>query len=179
MNSLSAVLVGEEATLALGEAVGRLCGAGDVVALVGALGAGKTTWTQGFAQGLDLATGTTSVRSPTFTLCNEYPCRVPLLHFDLYRLGSADEADAIGFRERVGQEGVAVIEWADLYPELIPSHALWVLLEHEEGARRVTLWEGPGGEVSWATDLPASCAPGETAWTPTVRPGPWEQLSSG
>jgi len=173
MGGLTALLVGEEATLALGEAVGGLCGAGDVIALVGPLGAGKTTWTQGFARGLDLPAGR-SVRSPSFTLCNEYPCRIPVLHYDLYRLNSAEEADDIGFREQVGQRAIAVVEWADRFPELIPSHALWVLLEHEEGARRVTLWEGPGGEISWANDLPTAGPTGESVWKATARPGPWE-----
>jgi hypothetical protein len=73
---------------------------------------------------------------------------------------------------------VAVIEWADRFPELIPSHALWVLLEYEGDARRVTLWEAPGGEISWAEHLPTSSAPGESLWTVTDRPGPWEQPAS-
>jgi tRNA threonylcarbamoyladenosine biosynthesis protein TsaE len=176
MNALSGLLVGEDATLALGEAIGKLCRPGDVIALVGPLGAGKTTWTQGFVAGLELPEGR-AVRSPTFTMCNEYPCRIPVLHYDLYRLGSADEADSVGFRERVGQEAVSVVEWADLFPELIPSHALWVLLEHESGSRRVTLWEGPGGDISWASQLPTSRVPGEYNWTPTDRRGPWERLS--
>jgi len=177
MPGLTAFLEGEESTRTLGEAVGRLCAAGDVIALVGPLGAGKTTWTQGLAKGLDLAEGE-SVRSPSYTLCNEYACRVPVLHYDLYRLASAEEADDIGFRERVGGDTVAVIEWADLFPEIIPSNALWVSLEHEAGGRRVTLWEGPGGDISWASTLPTATQPGATAWITTARPGPWEQQSS-
>ena len=174
MKSMRAKLVGEAATRALGRAIGELCGDGDVVALVGPLGAGKTTWTQGFVRGLDVPESI-PVRSPTFTLCNEYPGRHVVLHFDLYRLGSADEADGVGMRERIGQSGVSVIEWADLFPELIPSHALWIQLEHQEGARRVSLWEGPGGDVSWASALPSSAVEDVSDWTEVDQTGPWER----
>lgn len=177
MGGITALLWGESATRTLGKAVGRICRPGDVIALVGPLGAGKTTFTQGLAQGLDIGPGD-PVRSPSFTLCNEYACRIPVLHYDLYRLSSAEEADDIGFRERVGQEAVAVVEWADLFPELIPSNALWVLLEHEDESRRVTLWEGAGGDVSWASALPTADRLGASEWTPTARHGPWEQPSS-
>jgi len=172
MGGITALLRGERATRALGEAVGRQCGAGDVIALVGPLGAGKTTFTQGLARGLAIPQGDT-VRSPSFTLCNEYACTVPVLHYDLYRLNSPEEADDIGFRDRVGQEAIAVVEWADLFPELIPSHALWVLLEHEEQSRRVTLWEGPGGDISWARTLPTADRIGASEWKQTARHGPW------
>ena len=177
MRALTARLVGEEATLALGKAIADSCREGDVFALVGALGAGKTTWTRGLARGLGLPPAA-GVRSPTFTLCNEYPCRFLLLHLDLYRLASADEADAIGFRERVGVEGVAVIEWADRFPELIPSHALWLLFEHQESERQVTLWEGPGGDISWAGQLALPVGEGGSRWVDVDRPGPWEGPSS-
>jgi len=176
MGGVTALLCGERATRVLGEAVGRLCTAGDVVALAGPLGAGKTTFTQGFTQGLSIAPGE-AVRSPSFTLCNEYACATPVLHYDLYRLNSPEEADDIGFRERVGQEAIAVIEWADLFPELIPSNALWVLLEHEGESRRVTLWEGSGGDISWAKALPTADRIGASQWSPTARRGPWEPAS--
>lgn len=178
MKALTATLLGEEATLALGAAIALQCREGDVVALVGPLGAGKTTWTRGFVRGLELPDGL-SVRSPTFTLCNEYPCRLlRVLHYDLYRLASADEADGIGFRERVGAGDVAVIEWADRFPELIPSHALWVLLEHEDAGRRVTVWEGSGIDLSWVRELPAHTEAGAPPWQNIDRPGPWEQPCS-
>ncbi|MEE2829908.1 MAG: tRNA (adenosine(37)-N6)-threonylcarbamoyltransferase complex ATPase subunit type 1 TsaE [Myxococcota bacterium] len=177
MRALTARLEGEGATLALGKALAESCRRGDVFALVGPLGAGKTTWTRGLARGLGLPDGV-GVRSPTFTLCNEYPCRLPLLHLDLYRLAGADEADAIGFRERVGVEGVAVIEWSDRFPDLIPSHALWLLFEYEESVRRVTLWEGAGGDISWAGQLAPPAGQGDFEWVEVDRPGPWEGPAS-
>ncbi len=80
-------------------------------------------------------------------------------------------------RERIGQSGVSVIEWADLFPELIPSHALWIQLEHQAGARGVSLWEGPGGDVSWACDLPSSTVEGVSEWREVDQTGPWERSS--
>ncbi len=112
-------LADDPATRALGEGLARALDEGDVVALVGPLGAGKTTLAQGFAKGLDVPPGV-RVRSPTFTLCNEVRGRRLMLHLDLYRLGSEDEAEALGFRERVGHEGVALVEWADRFPDLLP-----------------------------------------------------------
>lgn len=94
----------------------RLAGflvAGDVVLLQGNLGAGKTEFVKGLAEGLQVTEGVTS---PTFTLLNIYQGRVPVYHFDLYRLEEVEELDNIGFSEFIGGDGVAVIEWPDLFP---------------------------------------------------------------
>jgi tRNA threonylcarbamoyladenosine biosynthesis protein TsaE len=97
---------------------------GDVVALCGNLGAGKTLLVQGIVRGLgsgDLVT------SPTFTLINEYPSgRIPIVHADLYRMKSAEEAERAGLVELMDEESLTLVEWADKFPELIPQHARWV-----------------------------------------------------
>ncbi len=128
-------LADADATRAFGEAIGARCREGDVVALCGPLGAGKTTFVQGFARGLAVAD---RVRSPTFALCHEYAGRHPVLHIDLYRVAAPEEAEDLGFADRVGVDGVAVVEWADLHPSLIPEHALWVRLTYAGDARSAT-----------------------------------------
>ena len=95
--------------------------AGDVILLVGGLGAGKTQFVKGLAKGMGL---TAPVTSPTFTLMQVYPGDTPLYHFDLYRLRSSAELAAIGFDEYIGREGVAVIEWPDLFPDAMPDECL-------------------------------------------------------
>jgi len=157
----TAVLDDAAATRAWGSEIARLCRAGDVVALCGPLGAGKTTWTQGFAQGIGVEG---SVRSPTFALCHEYVGRVEVLHIDLYRLSGADEAEDLGFFERVGSDGVTVVEWADKFPSLIPGHALWLRLEHDGDRRRVTAWE---------PDEPLGVAGTSPDWAETQDVPPW------
>lgn len=172
VTALTARLPDAAATKALGAALAEQLQPGDVLALVGPLGAGKTTLVQGLADALDLPAGV-PVQSPTFTVCNEYPTRVPLLHVDLYRLEGLDQAEDIGLDERFADgRTLAVVEWADRVPELIPSHALWVRLDHLDGSRRVTLAEGGGAAVTWARDLPGP-AEGET-WSETDGPMPWD-----
>ncbi len=99
-----------EETQRLGAALGALLVAGDVVLLLGELGAGKTAFTQGVGAGLGVA-GT--INSPTFTIVKEYAGRLPLYHFDLYRIEEPEELFALGFEEYFGGEGVAVVEWAE------------------------------------------------------------------
>lgn len=162
-------LADEAATRALGERLGATAEPGDCLALVGPLAAGKTTLTQGVAKGLDVPAHV-AVRSPTFALAHELTGRLPLLHVDLYRLGDADEADDLGFRERVGHEGLAVIEWADRFPELLPGHSLWVVLEHDDDGRRAALFEPDGPEPGWLDQLAL-----EDAWTEVRAERPWDR----
>ncbi|MCA9522232.1 MAG: tRNA (adenosine(37)-N6)-threonylcarbamoyltransferase complex ATPase subunit type 1 TsaE, partial [Myxococcales bacterium] len=93
-----AISAGPEQTRSLAEALGRLIGVGDVIALVGDLGAGKTCFVQGLALGLG-CDPTVTVASPTFTIVNCYPGPVLLQHLDLYRLGSGDELEMVGLRD--------------------------------------------------------------------------------
>lgn len=107
---------------------------GDVLALSGDLGAGKTHFAKGLARGLGIDT---EVTSPTFTLIHEYPGgRLPLYHVDLYRLDEAGEALGIGIDEYLRGDGVTAIEWADKFPELIPSEAVWIYFRTLEGDER-------------------------------------------
>lgn len=108
-------------TIAAGRAVAEGCGPGAVIALCGDLGAGKTHFVKGLAVGLGCEG---EVTSPTFTLVHEYRGgRLPLFHFDLYRLESADEALALGLDDYLEAGGVCVFEWADKFPELLPPEA--------------------------------------------------------
>jgi tRNA threonylcarbamoyladenosine biosynthesis protein TsaE len=112
-----------EETRALGRRLGQHAAPGDVIACCGALGAGKTAFIQGFAEGLGIGEDA-YVRSPTFTLVHEYKARIPLYHFDFYRLSYALEAQDIGFEEFLTARGVVIIEWADKFPELLPAGRL-------------------------------------------------------
>ena len=134
MNELfPAEIVGAEAMRAFGAKIGNLLKSGDIVALIGDLGVGKTHITQGIAQSMGYEG---EVTSPTFALVNEYLAEtaeyLDLFHFDVYRLDEADELLQIGWEDYLEREGVIVIEWADKFPELIPSGTWCVGIEHAE-----------------------------------------------
>ena len=121
-------------TAALGERLARTAAAGEVWALVGDLGAGKTHFVQGVAAGLGASA---SVTSPTFTLVHEYPGgRLTLFHFDLYRLRSASEALELGWEEYLDAGGLVVVEWADRFPALLPPGTRWFHFEIVAGDER-------------------------------------------
>jgi tRNA threonylcarbamoyladenosine biosynthesis protein TsaE len=110
-------------TIAYGEEIAAQLSAGDTLALVGDLGAGKTHFTKGIVAGLGCDT---PVTSPTFTLVHEYTGgRLPVFHFDFYRLESADELLNIGWDDYLDAKGIAVVEWADKFPDLLPEDAQW------------------------------------------------------
>lgn len=127
----------EEEMEALGAALGAELPAGSVLALVGGLGAGKTRMVKGLARGAGYGS---EVTSPTFALVHEYRGgRLPLFHLDLYRLKSADELLGIGWDEFLDEGGIVIVEWADLFPELLPPATRWLRFEVlPEGGRRVT-----------------------------------------
>ena len=109
---------------ALGERLGRLLRVGDVVGLVGPLGAGKTTFAQGLARGLEVPPER-HVASPTFALVNQHPGRVPFVHVDLYRINDAAEITELGLSETYDYAAVA-IEWLDRFPGVAPADRLEV-----------------------------------------------------
>jgi tRNA threonylcarbamoyladenosine biosynthesis protein TsaE len=123
-------------TFAFGQTVAAALQSGDVLALSGDLGAGKTHFVKGLAAGLGITTGVTS---PTFTLIHEYPGgRLALYHLDLYRLETADELTRIGFDDYLDAEGVLAIEWAEKFPELLPAHTRWFDFRVEGERRRIS-----------------------------------------
>ncbi|MBG7617152.1 MAG: tRNA (adenosine(37)-N6)-threonylcarbamoyltransferase complex ATPase subunit type 1 TsaE [Chloroflexi bacterium] len=116
-----------EETLALGEKLGKLAQAGDVILLQGKLGAGKTCLTQGIARGLHI---TDYVMSPTFVLVRELQGRLPLYHMDLYRLDNLAEIDDLGLDEYLYGNGLSVVEWADKAVSLLPPDHLLIKIEY-------------------------------------------------
>lgn len=112
-------------TTALGEKLGKHLKPGDVVALYGDLGAGKTTLTRGIAAGLGLDA---DIHSPTFTLIHEHPGKIPLYHVDLYRLADVQEVETLGLEEYIYSDGVTVIEWSEKIQSLLPSERLDITL---------------------------------------------------
>lgn len=115
-----------EETFALGEALGKAAVPGQVYTLTGDLGVGKTVFAQGFARGLGIA-GT--VNSPTFTILQIYEeGRLPLYHFDAYRIGDVEEMEEIGYEDYFYGEGVCLIEWAELIEEILPAELVRVTI---------------------------------------------------
>ncbi len=130
-----------EDTFQIGMRLGKLTEAGEVYTLTGDLGVGKTVFTKGFAKGLGIEE---SVNSPTFTILQIYEGgRLPLYHFDVYRIGSVEEMEETGFEEYIMGDGVSLIEWADLIEEILPRKRTRVLIEKdlEQGFdyRRITV----------------------------------------
>lgn len=127
-----------EETIALGQRIGALLKAGDVLAFRGDLGAGKTTFTRGLALGLGLPD---MVTSPTFALVHTYgePPR-QLVHFDMYRIGSEEELETTGYYDYLPEESIFVIEWSENIDEALPAHTLRMTLERlSDEERRLTL----------------------------------------
>ena len=121
-------------TFALGEKLAASLRAGDVVALDGDLGAGKTHFIKGLAAGLG---HTGDVTSPTFTLVHEYTGgRLPLYHFDFYRLETDDEALRIGLDDYLTAGGIVAIEWAGKFPTLLPGITRWLKFQAGDGETR-------------------------------------------
>ena len=136
-NTLDFISHSEAQTRRLGARLAPLLTPGDVLALVGDLGSGKTRWIQGVCQGLGV---TDPVISPTFTLVNEYQGQYPVYHIDLYRLADPSEFATFGLEDYLYGSGISLIEWADRAKNLLPAEYLTVELYHlEETKRRVVL----------------------------------------
>jgi tRNA threonylcarbamoyladenosine biosynthesis protein TsaE len=123
-------------TVHLGRLLAGLLQPGMVVALVGDLGAGKTTLVKGIASGL-LNIEEREVTSPTFTIVQEYSGPIPLYHIDAYRLDSVLDLEAVGFDDCIDGSGVTVIEWADRITEALPGDALTVSIEQPDEQHRL------------------------------------------
>jgi tRNA threonylcarbamoyladenosine biosynthesis protein TsaE len=116
-------------TFRLGKRIGSRLEPGDVIALVGELGTGKTHLIQGLAAGAGIGRSS-YVSSPSFTLIHEYAGKVPFYHIDLYRLAAEKEAEALGLEDYVGGKGITAIEWADKIPSLLPREILMIRLSY-------------------------------------------------
>ena len=128
----------EEETIALGEKIGRLLKAGDIIAMTGTLGAGKTTITKGIAKALGVED---TVTSPTFCLVSEYEGgRMPLYHIDAYRLDGEEDFLNLGVEEMLYGKGVSVIEWSETVGSCLPKRTIRMsLLPKEDGSREIKI----------------------------------------
>lgn len=109
--------------------MGEQARSGDVVCLIGNLGVGKTLFSQGFAKGLGIEE---NVNSPTFTIVQEYrDGRLPLYHFDVYRIEDSEEMEEVGFHDMIYGDGVCLIEWADMIEDILPQHYRKVVIEKD------------------------------------------------
>ena len=125
-------------TQALGQKLASRLASGDVIAYFGDLGAGKTAFTRGLAQGLGI---TDPVTSPTYTIVNEYLSgRIPLFHFDMYRLSSSDELFDIGWEDYLSRGGVCAVEWSENVMDALPEDTVWVRIAREgDTGRSITI----------------------------------------
>lgn len=131
-----------EQTEALGEALGKVLKPGTVVAYTGDLGAGKTAFTRGLAKGLGASE---PVTSPTYTIVNEYLTgRIPLFHFDMYRLGSSEDLFDIGWEDYLERGGVCALEWSENVADALENPIRVQLEKTGESSRRITI---EGGEA--------------------------------
>lgn len=128
----------EEETIELGKKIGLLLSRGDVIALDGTLAAGKTYFTKGLALGLGIEE---EITSPTFTLMSEYYGRLPLYHFDVYRLSSAEDFLDMGGEEFLYGGGVCVIEWSGKIRSELPENTIFITIKitEEDGAREIEI----------------------------------------
>lgn len=118
-----------EDTFAFGQKLGRKAVPGEIICLDGDLGVGKTVFTQGFAAGLGIDD---YVNSPTFNIVKEYEGgRLPLYHFDVYRIGDPSEMEEIGYEDYFYGQGVSIIEWPGQIEELLPKEARWVRIRKD------------------------------------------------
>ena len=149
-----------DATRALAAALGSLLEAGDVVSLVGELGAGKTAFAQGLAQGLGVAG---PVTSPTFTIVQEYEGRLPVAHVDVYRLDTVQDLYDLGFDELIDDGRVTIVEWGDLIAQALPADHLVVRIDAGAADTERVLelsfhgarWLGRRAEIERAVGEPA------------------------
>lgn len=149
------VTTSPEGTERIGGLLAPLLRPGDVIALSGDLGAGKTHLVQGVARGLGVAE---PVTSPTFNLLLVHPGRLPLYHFDLYRLENAQQLEDIAFFETIESDGASMIEWGDRFPEALPAdHLLVVIHRSGEESRELVLTASGARSAELADTWLAAC----------------------
>ena len=135
----------ESQTAMLGESLAKKLRPGDVIALYGGLGAGKTAFVRGLAAGLGLDA---RVSSPTFTIVNEYLGDIPLFHFDMYRLADSDELFEIGWEDYLERGGVCAVEWTENVEDALPPDHIVVSIKNVgEQSREITIKTSRGDEV--------------------------------
>jgi tRNA threonylcarbamoyladenosine biosynthesis protein TsaE len=142
VDALNLRLPSRSATEALGKTIGRVLSGGEILALIGDLGVGKTTLVRGIAAGLGIPPA--SVSSPTFVLIHEYRGRLPLIHIDFYRLRTNAEAESIGLKDYLTGQPVTAIEWADRCSSLLPNDRLEIHLAHRSPTTRTARLEARG-----------------------------------
>jgi tRNA threonylcarbamoyladenosine biosynthesis protein TsaE len=130
---------GVNETISIGVFLGKLLVPKDIVALIGELGSGKTYFIKGIAKGLEVKE---EVKSPTYVIISEHKGRIPLYHFDLYRISSIYELEELDYREYFYGTGVTVIEWADKFPDIIPVNAFKVEILNIGEYRRKLILDG-------------------------------------
>ncbi len=163
ISSLDLTLSSPTETQSFGRAIGRLLRGGEVLALIGELGAGKTALVRGIVGGLGIPA--TSVTSPTFMIVHEYQGRLPVVHIDLYRLRRPEETESIGLSDYFRDEVAVAIEWADRFPQLLPEDRLEVRLVHRTRTTRRARLDARG---SRSRSLLAQL---KKIWRPTSRSG--------
>lgn len=133
VDTLTLTSCSRKETIAIAQRLARYLGPGDCVGLIGELGAGKTTFVQGLAQGLGIRC---PVRSPSFVILKAYKNKIPLFHFDLYRLSSLKDLEDIGYEDFMGDRGICVIEWADRAKMLLPWQHLEITIVYATGNKQ-------------------------------------------
>ncbi len=136
-----------EETIELAKKVGSLLKGGDVVAFIGGLGAGKTTFTRGLALGMGLSD---EIISPTFTLVNEYRGPTPLYHFDMYRILDLNDLDTTGFYDYLSEDNVLAIEWSENIEEALPKNTIFIKFRRiDDDTREIQIDGGERFENTW------------------------------
>ena len=134
------VVSSENETIKLGYRIGQILKGGEVICLEGDLGAGKTSMTKGIGKALDIDG---YITSPTFTIVNEYNGRIPLFHFDAYRLSGPEELFEIGFEDYMDRQGIIVIEWEKKKKSALPQQCIWIEIKkdfnHADNVRKISI----------------------------------------
>lgn len=133
---MSIITRGEEETIKLGEKIAKRLKPGDTIAMSGEVGAGKTTLVKGIAKGLGVR-NYRYVNSPSFVLVKEYKGKIPLFHFDIYRLDNLKDIEEIGYEDYLAREGVVVIEWAKKMERILPKGYIEISLKIKGPEKRI------------------------------------------